>query len=192
MDIPKEHLNKGDLSTSIFASLLDGGKFLSSSKVIRGLIFGLLGAFIAAGAVIGLARTFVGDLAGGDAAYGILFSAVFTGLAIGIALGPKIFSQFSRRRLFGAALCVAGFLLVVLSLLQNLVLALLVVVLLGIFSGVSWVTGFTMLGMEVSDELRGRVFAFAQSLVRISLVGVLAISPLIELEQGFVVRREQL
>jgi dTMP kinase len=36
-----------------------------------------------------------------------------------------------------------------------------------------------MLGMEVSDELRGRVFAFAQSLVRISLVGVLAISPLI-------------
>ena len=179
MDIPKEHLNKGDLSTSIFASLLDGGKFLSSSKVIRGLIFGLLGAFIAAGAVIGLARTFVGDLAGGDAAYGILFSAVFTGLAIGIALGPKIFSQFSRRRLFGAALCVAGFLLVVLSLLQNLVLALFVVVLLGIFSGVSWVTGFTMLGMEVSDELRGRVFAFAQSLVRISLVGVLAISPLI-------------
>jgi len=179
MDIPKEHLNKGDLSTSIFASLLDGGKFLSSSKVIRGLIFGLLGAFIAAGAVIGLARTFVGDLAGGDAAYGILFSAVFTGLAIGIALGPKIFSQFSRRRLFGAALCVAGFLLVVLSLLQNLVLALLVVVVLGIFSGVSWVTGFTMLGMEVSDELRGRVFAFAQSLVRISLVGVLAISPLI-------------
>ncbi|MFM8694616.1 MAG: dTMP kinase, partial [Actinomycetota bacterium] len=141
--------------------------------------FGLLGAFVAAGAVIGLARTFVGDLAGGDAAYGILFSAVFTGLAIGIALGPKVFAQFSRRRLFGAALSVAGFLLVVLSLLQNLVLAVFVVVLLGLFSGVSWVTGFTMIGMEVSDELRGRVFAFTQSLVRISLVGVLAISPLV-------------
>jgi dTMP kinase len=179
MDIPTEHLKKGEVSSSIFASLVDGGKFLSSSKVIRGLIFGLLGAFIAAGAVIGLARTFVGDLAGGDAAYGILFSAVFTGLAVGIALGPKVFAQFSRRRLFGAALSVAGFLLVVLSLLQNLVLAVFVVVLLGLFSGVSWVTGFTMIGMEVSDELRGRVFAFTQSLVRISLVGVLAISPLV-------------
>jgi len=179
MDIPKEHLKKGEVSGSLLSSLIDGGKFLSSSKVIRGLIFGLLGAFIAAGAVIGLARTFVGDLSGGDAAYGILFSAVFTGLAIGIAFGPKVFSQFSRRRLFGAALCVAGFLLVILSLLQNLVLAVFVVVLLGLFSGVSWVTGFTMLGMEVSDELRGRVFAFTQSLVRISLVGVLAISPLI-------------
>jgi dTMP kinase len=129
--------------------------------------------------VIGLARTFVGDLNAGDAAYGILFGAVFTGLAIGIALGPKIFAQFSRRRLFGAALTSAGSLLIVLSLLQNLVLAILVVLVIGLFSGVSWVSGFTMLGMEVSDEVRGRTFAFVQALVRISLVAVLAISPLI-------------
>ncbi|MFM1967354.1 MAG: hypothetical protein RL590_211 [Actinomycetota bacterium] len=178
LDIPKEHLSKSEVSNSIFAALLDGGKFVSSSKIVRGLIVGLLGAFVAAGAVIGLARTFVGDLAGGDAAYGVLFGAVFTGLASGIALGPKIFSQFSRRRLFGAALTSAGFLLLVLSLLQNLVLAIFVVIILGFFSGVSWVTGFTMLGMEVTDELRGRVFAFIQSLVRVSLVGVLAVAPL--------------
>ena len=36
-----------------------------------------------------------------------------------------------------------------------------------------------MLGLEVSDELRGRTFAFIQALVRISLVAVLAISPLV-------------
>ena len=178
LDIPKEHLSKSEVSNSIFAALLDGGKFVSSSKIVRGLIVGLLGAFVAAGAVIGLARTFVGDLAGGDAAYGVLFGSVFTGLASGIALGPKVFSQFSRRRLFGAALTSAGFLLIALSLLQNLVLAIFVVVVLGFFSGVSWVTGFTMLGMEVTDELRGRVFAFIQSLVRVSLVGVLAVAPL--------------
>ena len=178
LEIPKEHLKKPEASSSIISSLLDGGKFVSSSKIVRGLIVGLLGAFVAAGAVIGLARTFVGDLAGGDAAYGLLFGSVFTGLAAGIALGPKVFSQFSRRRLFGAALTAAGFLLVILSLLQNLVLAIFVVIILGIFSGVSWVTGFTMLGMEVTDELRGRVFAFIQSLVRVSLVGVLAVAPL--------------
>lgn len=178
LEIPKAHLSKSEVSGSMMSSLLDGGKFVSSSKIVRGLIVGLLGAFVAAGAVIGLARTFVGDLAGGDAAYGILFGAVFTGLAAGIALGPKIFSQFSRRRLFGAALTSAGFLLIILSLLQNLVLAIFVVVILGAFSGVSWVTGFTMLGMEVTDELRGRVFAFIQSLVRVSLVGVLAVAPL--------------
>ncbi len=167
------------MTPSLASSLLDGAKFIFSTKIVRGLIIGMIGAFIAAGAVIGLARTFVGDLNAGDAAYGILFGAVFTGLAIGIALGPKIFAQFSRRRLFGAALTSAGSLLIVLSLLQNLVLAILVVLVIGLFSGVSWVSGFTMLGMEVSDEVRGRTFAFVQALVRISLVAVLAISPLI-------------
>ena len=179
IDIPKDHILQNKVTPSMAASLADGAKFIFSTKIVRGLIIGMIGAFIAAGAVIGLARTFVGDLNAGDAAYGILFGAVFTGLAIGIALGPKIFSQFSRRRLFGAALTTAGSLLIVLSLLQNLVLAILVVLIIGLFSGVCWVSGFTMLGMEVSDEVRGRTFAFVQALVRISLVAVLAISPLI-------------
>ena len=164
---------------SLGKSLWDGFSFIKDSKVIRGLIFGMLGAFFAAGAVIGLARTFVDDLQAGETAYGILFGAVFLGLALGISFGPKIFAQFSRRRLFGISLTVSGLFLVTLSLVLNLVLAIFITVILGFFAGISWVTGFTMLGMEVSDELRGRVFAFAQSLVRISLVGVLAISPLI-------------
>jgi dTMP kinase len=36
-----------------------------------------------------------------------------------------------------------------------------------------------MLGMEVHDDVRGRTFAFVQSLIRVTLVAVLAISPLI-------------
>ena len=144
----------------------------------------MVGAFIAAGAVIGLARTFVGDLGGGDAAYGVLFGSVFTGLALGIAFGPKVFAQFSRRRLFGASLTTAGIFLVLLALIQNLVLAVFITVLLGAFSGICWVTGFTMLGMEVENEVRGRTFAFVQSLIRITLVAVLAIAPLIAAAVG--------
>lgn len=179
LKIPRKHLNISEKQPSLTSSLFDGAKFVSSSKIVRGLITGMIGAFIGAGAVIGLARTFVGDLQAGDAAYGVLFGSVFTGLAMGISLGPKIFAQFSRRRLFGASLTVAGGLLILLSLLQNLVLAVFVVVILGAFSGISWVTGFTMVGMEVNDEMRGRVFAFLQSLIRVSLVAVLAIAPLI-------------
>jgi dTMP kinase len=139
----------------------------------------MVGAFSAAGAVIGLARTFVGDLGGGDAAYGVLFGSVFTGLAIGIAFGPKIFAQFSRRRLFGASLTTSGIFLVLLALISNLVLSVIIVAILGAFSGIAWVTGFTMLGMEVHDDVRGRTFAFVQSLIRVTLVAVLAIAPII-------------
>ena len=160
-------------------SLIDGFAFIKDSKVIRGLIFGMIGAFFAAGAVIGLARTFVDDLKAGEAAYGVLFGSVFLGLALGISFGPRVFAQFTRRRLFGVSLTISGLLLVTLSLVLNLVLAIFITIILGIFSGITWVTGFTMIGMEVEDEVRGRTFAFVQSLVRVSLVLVLAVSPLI-------------
>jgi len=160
-------------------SLIDGFAFIKDSKVIRGLIFGMIGAFFAAGAVIGLARTFVDDLKAGEAAYGVLFGSVFLGLALGISFGPRVFAQFTRRRLFGASLAISGLLLVTLSLVLNLVLAIFITIVLGIFSGITWVTGFTLIGMEVEDEVRGRTFAFVQSLIRVSLVLVLAASPLI-------------
>jgi dTMP kinase len=176
-EIPKGAAAEKAKDENIWKSLNDGWKSVSETRLIRGLVVGMIGAFSAAGAVIGLARTFVGDLGGGDAAYGVLFGAVFTGLAIGIAFGPKIFAQFSRRRLFGASLTTAGIFLVLLALIPNLVLAVFTVIFLGAFSGVTWVTGFTMLGMEVQDEVRGRTFAFVQSLIRITLVAVLAIAP---------------
>ena len=183
-ELPKGAASKSDSEVSVATSLLQGWRSVSKSKIIRGLIVGMVGAFIAAGAVIGLARTFVGDLGGGDAAYGVLFGSVFTGLALGIAFGPKVFAQFSRRRLFGASLTTAGIFLVLLALIQNLVLAVFITVLLGAFSGICWVTGFTMLGMEVENEVRGRTFAFVQSLIRITLVAVLAIAPLIAAAVG--------
>ena len=183
-EIPKGAASKRTAEIGILKSLVEGWKSVSGSKIIRGLVVGMVGAFIAAGAVIGLARTFVGDLGGGEAAYGILFGAVFTGLAGGIALGPKVFGQFSKRRLFGASLTIAGFFLVGLAAIPNLVLAVFTVIALGAFSGVCWVTGFTMLGMEVADDVRGRTFAFVQSLIRVVLVGVLAIAPLIAAAVG--------
>ena len=183
-EIPKGAAAKHAAETGLLKSLHEGWKAVSGSKIIRGLIVGMVGAFVAAGAVIGLARTFVGDLGGGDAAYGVLFGAVFTGLAAGIAFGPKVFAQFSRRRLFGASLVVAGALLVVLAAIPNLVIAVFVVIVLGAFSGICWVTGFTMLGLVVTDDVRGRTFAFVQSLIRVVLVAVLAISPLIAAAVG--------
>jgi len=178
-EIPKIKDSKKDSEVGVAKSLWQGWKAVSGSKIIRGLVVGMVGAFVAAGAVIGLARTFVGDLGGGEAAYGVLFGAVFTGLALGIAAGPKVFAQFSRRRLFGASLTIAGIFLVLLAAIPNLVLAVIIVIFLGAFSGICWVTGFTMLGMEVQDEVRGRTFAFVQSLIKVTLVAVLAISPLI-------------
>ena len=79
----------------LLALIREGASFIKSSRLVGGLIIGLIGAFVAAGAVIGAGKIFVASLGGGNAAYGVLFGAVFVGLGSGMAFGPRISSSTS-------------------------------------------------------------------------------------------------
>jgi dTMP kinase len=58
------------------------------------------------------------------------------------------------------------------------VVATVLAVLLGLAAGVGWISGYTLLGLEVEESVRGRTFAFVQSAIRLTLAGVLALAPL--------------
>ncbi|HMA46016.1 MAG TPA: dTMP kinase, partial [Frankiaceae bacterium] len=150
---------------------------VGGTRLVRGLVVGILGGFAGVGCVVALGRLYVGLLRGGDAAYGVLFGSAFVGLAGGMALGPRLLGGYSRRRLFGIAVTGAGITLMIVAVLPNLVVAVGMVVLVGAFAGVAWVTGYTLLQAEVSDDKRGRTFALVQSLVRVDLLLVLAAAP---------------
>lgn len=177
------HIPRGPADTesegSAFKIIVDGWKYVGSTPVVRGLVIGIIGAFAAGGVVIGLARTFVSDLGGGDPGYGLLFGAVFLGLGLGMWRGPRVFSGLSRRRIFGLSITGAGLLLLPLALVQQLEIVTALTIVIGFLSGVGWVTGNTLLGLEVPDELRGRTFAFVGSMIRLSLALVLAVAPLL-------------
>jgi dTMP kinase len=51
------------------------------------------------------------------------------------------------------------------------------VVLIGALSGIGYSTGFTIVGLEVDDDTRGRVFAFFQSSIQVILFLVIAVVP---------------
>ncbi len=55
------------------------------------------------------------------------------------------------------------------ALIPNLVVVTALVVLLGSCAGVAYVTGYTIVGLEVDDDTRGRTFAFLQSAIRVIL-----------------------
>src|SRR5581483_744936 len=61
----------------------------------------------------------------------------------------------------------------------NFVLAVLLAALIGMFAGMAWIIGYTMIGHEVEDRLRGRIFAFVLSSVRIMLLLTIAIGPVL-------------
>jgi dTMP kinase len=169
----------GEAGNSFVGSIVEGYRFIGSNRLIRGLSVGILGAFAAAGCVMALGRPYVGLLHAGNAAYGLLFGAVFVGLAGGMALGPRLPAGLSRRRIFGPCIVVAGISLVVVALVPDLVLALLFVTVVTLFAGIAWVGGYTLLGLEVANEVRGRTFGFIQSLVRLDLLAVLAVAPFV-------------
>jgi dTMP kinase len=171
---PRTHLAR---EQSVWRVALEGWRYVGQTPLVRGLVLGMLGAFAAGGFVIGLAQAFVNDLGAGSPGYGILFAAVFGGLALGMWVGPRLLADFSRRRLFGLSIAAAGSWLVLLSLVPNIVLAVFFTVGLGFCAGLAWVTGYTLLGLEVGDEVRGRTFAFLLSMVRVVLVSVLALGP---------------
>jgi hypothetical protein len=65
------------------------------------------------------------------------------------------------------------------SLVPNLFLATMATLLVGAFAGVAYVVGLTLLGLEVEDAMRGRMFGLVQSLMRIDLLLVTATTPFI-------------
>ncbi|WP_104525909.1 dTMP kinase [Blastococcus atacamensis] len=162
---------------SFLGSLRSGFSFAGHTPLVRGLVVGIAGAFIAAGVVIATAQAFVNSVGGGAAGYGMLFGAVFVGLGIGIALGPSVARDLARERLFGVAIVGAGAALLFLAWTFTLWIALLLVIAMGFFAGVAYLAGFTLLGTEVDDAIRGRTFALVQSIVRAALIVSLAVVP---------------
>lgn len=174
--IPRGPASGADEGSAIRV-VIDGWKFVGGTPVVRGLVIGIIGAFAAGGVVIGLARTFVADLGGGEPAYGVLFGTVFLGLGLGMWRGPRLLVGMSRRRMFGLALTSAGVLLFPLAVVQQLEIVTAITLVLGFAAGVAWITGITLLGLEVPDEVRGRTFAFVGSMIRLALALVLATAP---------------
>ena len=168
----------GDAAPTLFASFREGLEFARSSALVRGLLVGMLGALAAAGVVISNGRLFVDTvLAGGDAAYGLLFGSVFVGIALGVAVGPALLGEVSRRRALGPTIVGAGGSLVFMSLVPSLALVVLSTLLLGMFAGLAYVVGLTLIGTQVADDKRGRIFGLVNSLMRIDLLAVLAVAP---------------
>jgi dTMP kinase len=176
-EIPKRQAAKISVP-SIGKSIWEGWRFIGKTPVVRGLVVGMVGAFVAAGVVIGLSVPYIKfTLKGGDAGFGLVFAAIFVGIALGMVLGPRLLVGFSLRRLFGLTITAAAVPLALIGLVPNLIMVTVLVIVLGALSGIAYATGFTIVGLEVDDDTRGRVFAFFQSSIQVILLTVIAAVP---------------
>ncbi|MFF5176629.1 dTMP kinase [Micromonospora sp. NPDC000316] len=164
---------------SMMRQFKEGWQFIGQTPLVRGLVLGILGAFAGGGIVIGTAKFFASSLGAGDAAFSLLFGAIFVGLALGIGLGPMIVKEMSRRRWFGMSIVLASAAVMTLAFAIHLTMAIVGAVLVGAGAGMAFLAGTTLLGGEIKDEVRGRVFAVVQIGTRLVLILAIALSSLL-------------
>ena len=160
---------------SAIHEIRDGVRFLRGNPLIATMTLGITVAFGGAGSVISLGPIFARySLHAGSTGFGVLMIALGIGMGLGMASLGFLSKLIDRTKLFQVTLLVTPWFLVGLAAMPKLWLATLFTVPMGIGAGLAWVTGYTMLQENVSDEFRGRTFATLTVMGRLALFVALA------------------
>jgi dTMP kinase len=162
----------------VWKDVVEGARFLRGNALASAMTVGIVSAFCAVGAVLGLYVLFANvTLHAKPAGAGVLVTAFGVGMAIGMASVNKLVASFERDLAFVWSLIAAALTLLVLAAMPNLPLAALMTVVLGFFCGSAWVSGYVLLQENVVDEYRGRTFGSLTVLSRLGIFFSLAAFP---------------
>jgi dTMP kinase len=156
----------------------DGFRFLGEHPLVRAMTLGIVMAFAGVGAVISLGPIFARySLHSGSTGFGFLVIALGVGMGVGMAIMSVVTKVVDTEKVFSGAMIGAAICLFVLASMPTLLLATLFTIPMGVGAGLTWVTGYTMLQENVTDEYRGRTFATLTVSARLALFVALALFP---------------
>jgi dTMP kinase len=164
--------------TSTWREVKEGFAFIRHDRFARAVICGIGGGVIGAGAMVPLGTVFAAEILGSQAQFGVLMTALGVGCAIGICSLVAFQKRLPLDRTFYWAVVGAGVGLFLAAMFNVGGLASLSIAMVGACAGAAYVTGFTLIQENTSDELRGRTFATLYAVVRLCLLLSLTVSPL--------------
>jgi dTMP kinase len=166
--------------SSAFRDVREGWHFMFSTPTVRAVMVALSTGLIGGGMVVPLGDVFSRQvLGGGSAGFGLLLSALGFGMAGGVLVLSAVERRLPKTQVFTASVFGAGLSLVAGASMSSLTPAMLCVGVLGVCAGAVYVLGFTILHESVADELRGRIFASLNTLVRFCLLLAFAVGPVL-------------
>ena len=155
--------------------LLEGLRFVRDDRRVRPWLLGIAFTFMAAGGVFSLGVGFAERVLGAspDSGFAFLIGFLATGMIIGLLLAGPISRKIAPDIMFSSAILLSGAGLIGLASMGSLNTAIPMVSALGFFGGLAYSTGYTLMQKRTTDELRGRTFSAAYTLIRIgTLVGL--------------------
>jgi dTMP kinase len=185
LDLKQEPSTRGGSRTMpkfsfnlLIGDIRDGYRFLREQPVVRAMTVGIVMAFAGVGAVISLGPIFARySLHAGSAGFGYLVIAFGLGMGAGMATSNFFVRIVEKDRLFYGAMFGAALSLFLFAAMPAITWAAFFAVPMGIGVGLTWVTGYTMLQENVTDEFRGRTFATLTISARMTLFLALVVFP---------------
>lgn len=160
--------------------LVEGLAFVFRHKQVRPWMLGIGFTFTAAGAVFSLGIGFVEDvLGGGDRGFAFLVGFLGTGMIIGLLAVGLLARLIQKDVLFSSSILLLGVGLIALASMNSLNTAIPIASALGFFGGAAYSTAYSLMHENTVDELRGRTFSAAYTIIRIGTLLGLGIFPLI-------------
>jgi len=167
----------------IWRDLLEALRYMLDQAVVRSMIMAVGIAILGGGTLYSVGIAYTSEvLRVGESGYIFVLALFAAGMLIGAA-GAGVVGRFLERRImFVGSMGLFGVALLLFSTLTLYGAALFFAVVAGVAVAALSVTSYTYLQETVIDEMRGRVFAALESLLRISLLVSLAVTgPLADL-----------
>jgi dTMP kinase len=162
----------------VFDDLRDGFRFIASNGVVRAVIIGLACGLAGGASVVPLGPVFSDVvLHSGSSGFGVLLTAFGVGVAFGILAVSLVQKRLPHAHMFLLSVFGGAGCLIAAASMWRLWMTSLCIVGFGLCTGSAYVLGFSMLQSEVSDELRGRIFATLYTSTRLCLFLALVVSP---------------
>lgn len=157
------------------ADLVEGVRFVRNDRRVRPWLLGIAFTFTAAGGVFSLGVGFVAEVLGAsqDGGFAFLIGFLATGMILGLLLSGPLSKKLARDVMFSSSILMSGVSLIAMASMNSLNTAIPIASALGFFGGVAYSTGYALIQERTADELRGRTFSAAYTLIRIgTLVGL--------------------
>ncbi len=156
--------------------LAEGWALVGRRGPVRRLVWGMAMALLGGGGLFVMGQPFAQQvLESTESGYGALLTALGLGVAIGMVLLAGLGKNLLHREpVFALGLWAAGGGIIFTSFSRSFFSAVGWVLMLGIGTGMAYVSGFTQLHSVVTDEIRGRTFGLLYTLGRLALLISLA------------------
>lgn len=155
----------------MFKDMRVGIHFMRSDSLTKAILGVMIIGFIGGGSLYVLGAPFARQVMGATGAkFTLILTFLLSGVVLGAALAPILQNIFPRETWFGRAVIGFGIVMLVFAMTDFYPLCLVFIFFGGILLGFLLVTAYTMLHENLENDVRGRVFAAMQTIMRTCLL----------------------